>query len=89
MMRRGAKVDGNHKAIVDAFRACGCSVVSLAAHGKGVPDLLVARGAWMRLVEVKMPKGTLTDDQKAFMAAWRGPEIVVVKSVAEVIDLLG
>ena len=43
----------------------------------------------MRLVEVKMPKGALTDDQKAFMASWRGPEIVVVKSVAEVIDLLG
>ena len=41
-MRRAARVDSNHIEIVKAFRKLGCSVLSLASLGKGVPDLLVA-----------------------------------------------
>ena len=40
-MRRAAKVDATQAAIVTALRAAGCKVLSLAACGKGVPDLLV------------------------------------------------
>lgn len=87
-MRRAAKVDRNHKEIVAAFRACGCSVVSLAALGRGVPDLLVARGRWMALVEVKAPGGRLTPDQEAFMAVWRGPKVQIVRTVDDVLELL-
>lgn len=52
-MRRFAKVDANHAEIVAAFRACGALVCSLAAVGKGVPDLLVAKGRRVFIVEVK------------------------------------
>ena len=41
------KVDDNHSEIVKGLRAVGASVQSIAAIGKGVPDLLVAfRGVW-------------------------------------------
>lgn len=39
-MRRRAKVDSNHAEIVEALRAQGWEVISLAAIGGGVPDLL-------------------------------------------------
>ena len=41
MARRHGKVDLNHGELRDTFRALGCSVVSLADLGKGIPDLLV------------------------------------------------
>ena len=58
-MRRAAKVDANQEQIVQALRACGATVQSLAGVGKGVPDLLVGirarpclwrlkTGAWRR-----------------------------------------
>lgn len=53
------KIDGNHAAIVKALRAAGVYVVSLAALGNGVPDLLCSyngRGVrMMALMEVKLP----------------------------------
>lgn len=52
-MRRKARVDENHAAIVHALRSCGCSVLSLAGLGSGVPDLLVARSGHMWLMECK------------------------------------
>ena len=68
-MRRAARTDANHRQIVDALRAVGCKVRSLAALGGGIPDLLVlgrmalqikggepAIGKWVRpvfLLEVK------------------------------------
>lgn len=87
-MRRRAKIDTNQPAIVAALRDAGCSVVSLATIGGGVPDLLVARGRLMRLVEVKQPKGHLTPDQGQFFAAWNGPAIAVVRSVEDALALL-
>lgn len=41
VMRRAAKIDGTQTEIVAALRQVGCKVLSLAACGKGVPDLLV------------------------------------------------
>ena len=39
-MRRAARTDENHTAIVQALLDAGCSVQSLAAVGCGCPDLL-------------------------------------------------
>lgn len=80
-MRRAAKVDGNHSQMVQAFRNAGCAVVSLAALGKGVPDLLVSFGGITWLIEVKMPKGTLTDDQTRFLAGWTGCHAIVTDQI--------
>ena len=37
------RVDKNQKQIVDALKSVGCSVLTLADKGKGVPDLLVGQ----------------------------------------------
>ena len=87
-MRRAAKVDGNHSEIVAEFRRLGASVQSLAAVGKGVPDLLVGYQARNILVEVKMPKGKLTPDQQAWFSAWLGGRPLVVSSAQQVRAIL-
>lgn len=47
------RVDDNHKSIVDGLRKVGARVQSIAAVGKGCPDLLVAyRGRWF-VAEIK------------------------------------
>ena len=89
-MRRKAKIDGNHGQIVLALRRLGFSVLSLAAVGKGCPDLVVGKHSKNYLLEVK--DGTkppsarrLTDDQHKFYQSWLG-QYQVIKSVEEVIE---
>jgi len=76
-MRRAARTDTNHTTIVAAFRKLGCSVLSLASLGRGVPDLLVSLGGITWLVEVKMPKGKETADQILFISGWKGCRALV------------
>lgn len=82
-MRRRGKIDNNHTQVRDHFRALGCSVISLADMGQGVPDLLVGISGHNLLVEVKASRGKLTPDQEIFHAAWRGP-IEVVRTCEQV-----
>ena len=49
-MRFAARVDGNQTAIVAALRKAGCNVLSLAAIGRGCPDLLVHRAGLIYLI---------------------------------------
>jgi hypothetical protein len=72
-MRRAAKVDANHAAIVAALRRAGCSVQSLAGVGFGVPDLLVGVRGKMYLLEVKRPGEDLRESQVEWNSKWRGP----------------
>lgn len=81
-MRRAAHVDANHTAIVEALRRLGALVTSLAAVGKGVPDLLVGFRGVNVLLEVKNPQVILSDQQlnaaqKKFHETWPGPVFVV------------
>ena len=76
-MRRAAKIDENQPILVEAFRRLGCSVLSLAAIGKGVPDLLVATCGITWLVEVKIPKGKENQKQLEFAETWQGCRAVV------------
>lgn len=85
-MRRAARLDANHEAVVSALRATGCTVQSLAAVGSGCPDILVGRGGAVLLMEIKdgakAPSDRrLTPDQVRWHADWRGPPVVVVMSV--------
>lgn len=82
---RAAKIDGNHRAIVDALRASGASVVSLAGVGKGCPDLLVGLRGSTWLVEVKLPKGRVNPRQAEWHAAWRGAPVIVMRSVDDAV----
>ena len=91
-MRRAAKVDANHRTIVAAFRAHGCTVQSLAAVGAGVPDLLVAFNGRNHLVEVKdgrrvKSERRLTEAQVAWQRMWRG-DVHLVESVEDVTKLM-
>lgn len=74
-MRRAAKVDANHSAIVEALRKAGAQVLSLAAVGKGCPDLLVLHRGRYQLFEVKNPlqplnKQRLKPLQEEFHRDW-------------------
>jgi hypothetical protein len=81
-MRRAAQVDANQGAIVEALRAAGYSVQSLAAVGGGVPDLLVGVRGVNLLLEVKdgskrPSRRRLNPAQERWHAAWRGQVAIV------------
>lgn len=58
------KVDLNQQAAIDALRACGVVVRSLAGIGGGLNDLLCAVPQATFLIEMKMPGEHLTPMQK-------------------------
>ncbi len=92
-MRRIARVDGNQAEIVSQLKARGCSVLSLAALGKGCPDLLVGWHGENMLLEVKdgakVPSARkLTTDEVAFHQTWRG-RVAVVDSVTAALAAVG
>lgn len=87
-MRLAAKVDANQKSIVDALRAIGVSVQSLASIGRGCPDLVAAKGSQCWLIEVKGEKGKLTPDQVKWIESWRG-DVHVIRTVDEALQLVG
>lgn len=83
-MRRAAKIDANHRLIVDALRACGWLVMSLAALGKGAPDLLIFRQGVWKLIEVKGPKGKLTPMQESFHGLW---PVTILRTTDDALEL--
>jgi hypothetical protein len=92
-MRRAARVDENQQEIVQALRKCGVSVLSLAALGKGVPDLLVGSRNGNILIEIKngnfsSSRRKLRPGQRVFHATWQG-QIAVVTSVDEALEIVG
>lgn len=91
-MRLRGKTDDNQNEIVLALREAGCQVLSLAALGAGVPDLLVLRGLRIYMLEVKdgsksVSRQRLTPDQVRFHALW--PVVKVVTSVEEALAAVG
>tara|TARA_R100000951_G_scaffold36215_1_gene30961 strand:+ start:1198 stop:1497 length:300 start_codon:yes stop_codon:yes gene_type:complete len=75
-MRRAARVDANHKQIVQGLRSSGCTVQDLSAVGKGCPDILVGRNGINILIEIKTEKGKLTKRQIQWHQEWRGNAII-------------
>lgn len=87
-----AKIDDNQKVIVNALRIAGASVQSLAATGKGCPDLLVGYQGINYLMEVKdgnkVPSAQkLTIDQEHWHSVWKGA-VHIVKSEDEALKIL-
>lgn len=90
-MRRAARVDTNQTAIVHALRRAGCRVLSLAAIGHGVPDLLACRANVLTMIEIKDGKKSasrrqLTEPQIKFHAEW---PVRVVTSELEALAAVG
>lgn len=91
-MRIAAKIDANQNEIVKALRQVGCTVQSLAATGKGCPDLLIGFRRINLLFEIKdgaKPKSArkLTPDQVVWHDAWGG-NVYVVESVDQALDII-
>ena len=80
-MRRAARVDENHGDIRDELRKLGVTVFDASNVGQGFPDLVCSYGGFTMLVEVKMPKGSLTPDQVRFKADWQGV-VAIVRDLA-------
>lgn len=92
-MRRAAKIDGNHAAIVAGLRSVGASVDSLAALGGGIPDLLVGFKGGTYVIEVKdgsLPPSErlLTPAQKKWHAAYQG-RAYIANSLMEALLIIG
>ena len=93
-MRRAAKIDANQEAVVIALRAAGTKVQSLAAIGKGVPDLLCQYEGTFYLIEVKDGRKTpsqrkLTEDQVKWHEEWKSAFLGVVESPDEALKFIG
>lgn len=93
-MRRAAKVDANQEQIVSALRVAGVLVLSMAALGKGVPDLLCAFRGRLVLLEVKdgnKPPSArkLTPDQQQFHKDWAAVPLHVVESPWDALKAMG
>lgn len=92
-MRLAARVDENHAAIVAAIRKCGMTVQSLAALGKGCPDILVGESGRNWLFEIKNDKKcksekALTKDEERFHEKWKG-QVAVVETVFDILMIIG
>lgn len=89
-MRKAARVDANQEQVVSILRGYGATVQSLAAVGKGVPDLLVGYRGQNFLLEVKdgnkSPSQTkLTPDQQDWHLKWNGDKPIIVYSPADAV----
>lgn len=80
--RRAARRDACEPLIVSALRAHGFSVEHLSIKGCG--DLLLGKSGISRVAEVKTDSGTLTPDQVAWWAEWRGNPLIILRTVADV-----
>jgi Holliday junction resolvase len=88
-VRRAAKIDANQTAIVEALRDRGAFVQSLAAVGRGCPDLLVGMRSRTILMEIKSRKSaTLTKDQIEWANCWNGGPLWVVYTVEQALEIL-
>lgn len=93
-MRRAARTDAPHAAIVSALRRRGWFVLDCSRLGNGAPDLLIARGGRLHPVEVKdgskpPSRRKLTpreaDVHSGFLLA--GVDVLVIGSVEEATKL--
>jgi len=87
------KVDANHKAIVKGLRDAGATVQSLAALGKGAPDVLVGFRRLNYTLEIKNPlmppsKRKLTEAEEEWHDEWRG-QVTVVETLEQALSAIG
>jgi hypothetical protein len=92
-VRRAARIDGPHTAIVKALRQAGASVLDLRSLGDGAPDLLVGFRGRDCLLEVKngdKPPSArkLNAGQVEFVTLWRGHPVRVVHSPDEALKAI-
>jgi hypothetical protein len=80
------RTDANHSTLRQCYEDYFCFVVDLHAVGRGVPDFLVGIAGVSDLVEVKTEEGQLNKKQILFQKRWTGSKVVIVRTVADVIN---
>ena len=90
--RYAKKQDANAKHLIEVFQAQGCTVEAVTG-SKGTPDLLVGGWGITELVEVKPAVGLkarsqLRVSQELWWSRWRGRKPVLVRTVADCLDLV-
>ena len=97
-MRRRGRIDASQRGIIEALRAAGCTVVSLANVGNGCPDLLIGYGGRTTLLEVKSPRAryrqgkvenATRDRQVQWADRWRGDTPWTVMTVDGALKAVG
>ena len=101
--RYARRVDANHREVVTALLAVGCSVFDASSVGRGFVDLVAGRQGRTYLIEIKRgaspsvrkdgytrkgKAGVLMANQAEFAATWRGAPVIVVRSVDEALSAL-
>ena len=84
--RTAVKRDGNEDDIVLCLEAAGATVTRISI--KNVPDLLVGFRGRNYLLEVKMPKGKLSEGQQIFIDDWQG-YVAIVRSIDDALRAIG
>jgi len=85
-MRRAAKVDGNHRELLDLARRLGGFVVDCKSLGQGSPDAFVFIRTHWRAVEIKQGDGKLTRPQQTLHAMC---PITIWRTAADVLQAFG
>jgi hypothetical protein len=80
-----ASTDSNQAEIVAALRQAGRYVMLI----NGVVDLLVSYQGKMFLLEIKTKKGKLRPSQEKLLKEWKGPEIHIVRTIEEALEVTG
>lgn len=86
---RFAKIDQNHKHIVEYLRSCGVSVANTSALGHGFPDIVCGVKGQNYLFEIKRDKkARLTELEAQFSVSWKG-QYNVITSAEEALEIMG
>ena len=88
-MRYRPRTDANQPDIVKGLRDAGYTVWITSALGTGV-DIVAGRGGKNWMLEIKDPNKVpsqrkLTDDERAFHAAWCG-QIAIVETLEQALE---
>ncbi len=81
-MRKHAKKDDNHRAIVRDLLCAGFSVMETHQLGDDKPDIVVALRGETAVVEIKNPEtdGKLSTGQSDFFRLWQGKKIIAYRT---------
>lgn len=77
--------DTVHAEIRDVLRECGFSVFDAGSVGGNFVDLVVGAHGTTYLVELKGPRGKLSEGQREFADNWKGGPVIVARSVDDVL----
>lgn len=64
-------------------------MLDLHAVGGGCPDVLVGHRSASYLIEIKTEKGLVRESQETFAREWRGAPVLIVRSVADALRVIG